>query len=308
MGEVNIRRALPLHVTWMLALAMVYITWVNHRAVPLGADSHAYWSAWSGEMYGQAPGTLNAYLYSPAFAQAVWPIVQLPWPAFGVVWALVTVGALVFLFLPLGWRWVAPLVLLCAPEIASGNVFWLLAVVAAFGLRHPSLWTVALLTKLTPGLGPLWFALRREWRNLAISLVITLGVVLVSFAVAPDLWTQWLVFLIDHASSSEVRVGSPAVPPLVIRLPLGLLLLVVMALTDRRWGLPLAMVLVTPVSGIAALTILAALPRLLLCDGASPDPDTGSPAEQRDEQARLHDASATPDGIGTETLITGHHH
>ncbi len=226
-----------------------------------GLDSHAYWSAWRGPMYDHAPNTFDAYLYSPAFAQALWPAVQLPWPVFGVLWAALVVAGLVHLFRPLGWAWVVPLVLCCAPEIVAGNIFWLLALVAAYGARWPGLWAVALLTKLTPGIGLLWFAVRREWRPLAVALLTTACVVVVSFALDPALWRAWVDMLVSNASSSG-SAQSALIPPLLVRLPVAVVLLAWTALTDRPWGLPAAMVLATPVTGVAAFVLLAALPRL----------------------------------------------
>ncbi|WP_210438152.1 glycosyltransferase family 87 protein [Nocardioides xinjiangensis] len=271
MANIDLRTSLPLHVTWMLGLTMVWITWTMSASGPPGIDSHAYWSAWTGDsMYDRAPGTLDAYLYSPAFAQLMWPLVHLPWPAFGVLWAIATVAGLVYLFAPMGWRWVPPMLMLCSPEIASGNIFWLLAIAAVLGLRHPSVWAFVLLTKVTPALGPIWFAVRREWRNLAVSAASTVAAIAVSYALAPDLWAQWLAFLADHTSSTDTRVGAPIFPPLIIRLPVALVLLLVTARMDKRWGLPVAMICATPVSGIAAFTMLAALPRLLLAERTEP--------------------------------------
>ncbi|MBL0747459.1 glycosyltransferase 87 family protein [Nocardioides baculatus] len=285
MHDIDLRKALPLPITYMLGLSMVWMTWRTLDVLPLGVDSHAYWAAWAGEsMYDRAPGTLDAYLYSPAFAQMVWPLAQLPWPVFGVLWALATVAGLAYLFAPMGRRWILPMLMLCSPEIASGNIFWLLAIAAALGLRHPSVWAFVVLTKVTPALGPIWFAVRREWRNLAVSVVCTAVVVAVSFALSPELWTQWLAFLTDRAGSSSTRVGAPIFPPLIIRLPLALVLLVATAVTNKRWGLPVAMIWATPVSGIAAFTILAALPRLM--DDGRKNPPSALPAQQAHKDVR----------------------
>ena len=53
-----------------------------------------------------------------------------------------------------------------AAEINAANINFPmgLAIVAAF--RWPALWAFPLLTKVTPGVGVLWFAVRREWRAL----------------------------------------------------------------------------------------------------------------------------------------------
>ena len=266
----ELRRLLPLALSWALGLSLALVAWqFHHTQAPLGVDSHAYWSAFRGPMYDHAPDTRDAFLYSPAFAQALWPLAQLPWPVFGVLWSSLSVLGLVRLLRPLGWRWVVPILLLCAPEILSGNIFWLLALVAANGLRHPSLWAVPLLTKVTPALGPLWFATRREWQPLLVSSCASAAAVLVSWTLDPDLWHQWLTFLLDHASQARSReTGSSTLPPLTLRLPLAVLLTIWAARTDRPWGLPAAMVLATPVSGIAALTMLTALARLSPCPAA----------------------------------------
>ena len=216
---------------WLLALVP---TWVHLQVMARpGQDSHAYWAAWQGDpatdMYDVAPGYLDAFNYSPAFAQAIRPLTLLPWPVFGVLWSLLAVAAFTWLLRPLGWRWVFPLLLCCSLEIISGNVFWLLALAAALGLgQHPrcgAAWSVVALTKVTPALGPVWFAVRREWRHLAVSAAVTAAVVGVSWALSPDLWAAWLDFLLDHEASDEA-VGSPVLPPLLLRAPVALALTV----------------------------------------------------------------------------------
>ena len=48
----------------------------------IGWDAHAYYVAWSGGLYEELPGTVDAYNYSPLFAQVIWPLTLLPWPVF----------------------------------------------------------------------------------------------------------------------------------------------------------------------------------------------------------------------------------
>ena len=67
-----------------------------------------------------------------------------------------------------------------AMEVAGGNVSLLLAVAIVVGFRWPAAWALVLLTKITPGIGLLWFAVRREWRHLAIALGATAAIVAVS--------------------------------------------------------------------------------------------------------------------------------
>lgn len=279
MAGVDIKRTLPLHVTWMLGLVIAWISWRIAADVGLGVDSHAYWAVWQGdwrtEMYDIAPGRIDAYNYSPAFAFAIWPISHLPWPVFGVLWSTAAAAACIWLLRPLGWRWVIPLLLCATPEILSGNIFWLLALTTVLGLQAaPSSggwWAVPALTKVTVALGPVWFAVRRDWRPAAWSALTTAAVVGVTLLATPELWRQWWAFLIEHEASSS-SVGSTILPPLVWRLPIALALTVWAALTDRRWGLAVAMVLATPVAGPAAFVMLAAIPRLNR---------NGSPAQSR---------------------------
>lgn len=253
---------------------MVWITWHWLGGDWLGADSHAYWNAWQADwhrnMYDIEPNRIDAYNYSPAFAQVIWPLAHLSWPAFGVLWSVGSALAFAYLLWPMGRRWSIPLFLCVLPEVLVGNIYAYLAVAAVWGLApgrpgRGGWWSVIVLTKVTPALGPVWFAARREWRRLAWSIAVTLAVIAISWTITPDLWHQWLDFLGDNEASSE-RVGASELPPLVFRLPLALIVVTWGALTDRRWSVPVAMVLATPVASVTSLAMLAAIPRLKLQD------------------------------------------
>ena len=56
-----------------------------------------------------------------------------------------------------------------ASELYHGNIDLILAAAIVAGFRWPVAWAVVLHTKLTPGIGLLWFAVRREWRPLLIA-------------------------------------------------------------------------------------------------------------------------------------------
>ena len=213
-------------------------------------------------MYGAAPATRDAYLYSPAFAQAIWLPAQLPWPAFAALWLIASASTIAWLAAGAGRAWAVPLMLLGTFEILTGNVNWLLALVAVFGLRYPGVWSVALLTKVTPALGPVWFLARGEWQKLMWATAWSAGVVVVSLAIAPDLWSEWFGFLTTHADSAAGQVGSAFLPPLTIRLPFIVALVFWGARTNRVWVLPVGMALASPVDGIGQLVVLLALPRL----------------------------------------------
>ena len=105
----------------------------------IGWDAHAYYVAWSGGLYEELPGSVDAYNYSPLFAQVIWPLTLLPWPVFcararrgrGRRGRLARASAA-------RSCWPSAVWLACLPEILSGNVFWLLAVMAVVGFSHAS--------------------------------------------------------------------------------------------------------------------------------------------------------------------------
>lgn len=51
---------------------------------------------------------------------------------------------------------------LVTEDVVRGNIHTLLAIATVLGFRHPAAWTAVLLTKVTPGVGLVWFAVRRE--------------------------------------------------------------------------------------------------------------------------------------------------
>ena len=80
----------------------------------------------------------------------------LPWPVFVGCW--IAFLALVYVWLVGPW-WL-PL-LAFAPfliELRMANVHLLLAAAIVLGFRWPATWAFVLLTKVTPGIGLLWFA------------------------------------------------------------------------------------------------------------------------------------------------------
>ena len=162
-------------VLWFLGGLYASVAIVGWRTA-LGYDAHAYWLAWHhSSMYGLPPNTADAYLYSPAFAQVLWPLAQLPWPLFLAAWTIAGFALYAWLLRPLGRALAAPLLLFCLPQAMVGNIWPLLAVVLVFGFRRPGLWALPLLTKVTAGVGVVWFAARGEWRNLGRVLVPTVA-------------------------------------------------------------------------------------------------------------------------------------
>jgi hypothetical protein len=240
-------------------------------------DAYAYWATRFGDPYASAEaGRIGAYLYSPAFAQLLAPLVFLPWPVFCAAWT----ALLCLVYWRLVGRLALPLlVFIPIPfEIVSGNVHLLIAAAIVVGFRYPAAWALPLLTKVTPGIGLLWFAVRREWRSLAIALGATALVAAISFVVAPDAWRQWLALLVRDAGAPLDTPGWYAPIPLLVRLPVAAVVVIWGALTDRRWTVPVAVVLSLPILWLNSLAILAALPALAVSWPARPRRITAEPA------------------------------
>lgn len=269
--EINVRERLPgdlrriLHViAWGTGVYYgILLNVIRPRPLaPPGLDSHAYWRVWHGPMYTTGPMTADAYLYSPAFAQAIWPAAaHLAWPVFGVGFALVDAALLVWLLWPLGWSWIVPLFLTLSPEILEGNIFIPLATMCVLGFRYPGAWALSALTKVAPTVMPVWWLARKEWRAFAGWAATTLAIIAISAAVAPDLWVQWVGRLVAWAGASGNLVNTRWSLALVVRAPLGLALLVVGARKDWRWSVPVAALLCTPVFWLGSYAWLAAIPR-----------------------------------------------
>lgn len=241
-----------------LAIAFIGIRLVGLSPWDQSVDAYAYWSTRDGTFYeGSSVGTLGSYLYSPAFALLVSPISWLPWAMFNAIWTAMNVAIL----WKLAGRWSLPaLLFLPIPiEIVAGNVHLMYAAVAVFGLRHPALWLIPLVTKITPGVGLLWFAARREWRSLAITLGLTALVTAVSYVVNPIAWREWLDLLVASEMAPTNTPGFFIPIPLPIRLTAAAVVVVWGARTDRPWVLPIAMALALPLLWLNGLAVLAGL-------------------------------------------------
>jgi hypothetical protein len=220
----------------------------------IGADAYAYWSLNVDHPYVEPMGSLGAFLYSPVAVRAFAPASLVPWAVFWWLWTAVLVATIIWL----GGR--RTLWLLAFPPVALelyyGNINLLIAAAIALGFRYPAAWAFVLLTKLTPGVGLVWFAVRREWRRLGIALGVTLALVVVSVAIDGSLWTDWLLLL---TQSAAVKVSSIGVP-LGIRIPIAAVIVAWGARTDRRWTVPVGVALALPALWLAGLSVLAAIP------------------------------------------------
>jgi hypothetical protein len=221
-------------------------------------DLHAYWITRDGVDYAShAAGPAGTYLYSPAFAQAIRPLTILPLPLFAATWTALGAALLIWL----GGR-SSLLVALLPPvllTLVQGQLDLAYAVVAVVGLRWPAAWALPLLTKVTPGIGVVWFAVRREWRPLGIALGTTLAIAAVSLALDPGAWSGWIALLLRTQGpvSDPNLVYLPV--PLLVRAPIALAVVAWGAWTNRRWTIPVAMTLAMPILWVNSVTILVAL-------------------------------------------------
>ena len=133
-----------------------------------GLDAWAYWSVDQVHPYSQTVGSYGAFLYGPPLAQVFGVLGHLPWPVFLVGWT----GLLIATYAWITQRYALVLLGLFPAailELINGNIHLLLAAAIALGFRYPWTWSFVLLTKVTPGIGLVWFAVRREWRALLIA-------------------------------------------------------------------------------------------------------------------------------------------
>ena len=229
-------------------LILLGITWFVAAFFVLGepavrtpfVDGLAYWGVDMGDPYGAASvGRTGSFLYSPVAALAFGAIGALPQPVFIALWGLTILALTAWLGRPWPPIWLI-LLLPISRELLIGqfNVVVTAAIVLGFG--RPWLWSIVLLTKITPGVGLLWFAVRREWRRLAIALGVTAALAAASFAIRPEWWFDWFELLRRDQGNAAHQL------PLV-RYALAALIVAWGAWTNRPWTVPLGAFLALPV-------------------------------------------------------------
>jgi len=244
---------------------IVYIALVWLRIAPYAPpipdygpmfDGHGYWSAWQGPMYDVPWGVNGAYVYSPAFAQLIWPLTLLPFSVFALVWTVGAIGCLFWMRVP--WMIAFPGVI---DDILRGNVHTFMAAAIVLSFRYPAAWLFPILTKITPGVGVLWFAARREWRNLLFATGVPAVVIGLSMLVAWPLWTQWFSFLEE---STQFSAGIQLIPlPLLVRVPIAAVIAWYAGATNRAWLIPIAAMIALPNVWTSSTALLAAVPALI---------------------------------------------
>lgn len=221
----------------------------------VGYDAWAYWDVQLPHPYEVSIGGLGSFPYSPPVALVASLFKLVPWWVFLFGWICAMVATLLWL----GGRWA--LVLFALPPVAlelyHGNIHLFMAAAIFIGFRHPSAWAFVLLTKTTSGVGLLWFAVRREWRQLATALAVAGVIAAASYLIAPSLWGEWFDYLFR---SPGVTPGGPFVAvALPIRLAVASAVVVWGARTNRRWTVAVASTIALPVLWYAGFSILTAL-------------------------------------------------
>ena len=165
-------------------------------------DNFAYWLAAQRLVAGQpvyVPGEAAfapyAYHYPPPLAQVLAPLtIFVP----SVLYLLVYRVLELLTTWELAGRRMLPMLALIAfipvaVELRFDNVHLFMALAIVLGLgRWPWVFAVAAAVKLSPGLGIVYLALRRRWRDAVIAAVVGGVIAAVSFLLAPDLWRAWL--------------------------------------------------------------------------------------------------------------------
>lgn len=246
--------------------------------LPTPVDAWNYWRAGTSvDLYPDRWGDpgVGQWLFYPPFVAQISRLMQpIGWDLFVFVIAVSTFLAMWYclrrwsvLVLALGTVGaIAPLPPVTATLLGYaliGNLQWILAATILLAIRHPTLWVVELLTKVTPSIGWWWHVIRGEWGSAARGALVAGAVLAVSVVASPDMWRQFFVF--TEANGSMAEPPMPMFPvPFGIRLITAAILLGWGARTDRRWTVPIAAGWALPaIWGLGFLPFWAAATRLV---------------------------------------------
>ncbi len=206
-------------------------------------DAIMYWQGYLGDPYWLGAGS---YVYPPPMAQLLEPFRWIGWTPFIIMWSSLIWASLGYV----AGRW-TPLVLLIGvihdpatvaglEAVFIGNVTLPMAAAIVLGMTYPAAWAVPLLTKITPGVGVVWFAARREWRQFSVAIGTTALVVVGSFLLLPSSWRQFLDLVSQNTSVTTNGDMTIVGPPLALRLVAAIALIAWGARTNRPWVVPIA--------------------------------------------------------------------
>jgi hypothetical protein len=166
-------------------------------------------------------------------------------------------------------------------RVENVEIFMALAVVLGLG-RWPWLFSIAAIVKISPGLGIVYLALRRRWRDVVVSAAVGAAITVTSLVLAPE---QWRAFL-ESIMSRTGMVGNSLIPvPYVVRAGAAFALTVVAGLVGRRTGELLLVVAITLANPGLSLQGFAVLAAAIPIWRAGPD-GIGSRWEARERERR----------------------
>jgi|SRR5882672_913406 len=227
--------------------------------VPAPVDAVNYWNAGtSAQLYPEFwTNTTGAFLfYPPPIAQLSTLLQPIGWTAFIVTWTTILFGCFWWCARDLSLPLIGlGLLFVVGIEVPGGDAFlgyallgniqWILAVLVVQSLRHPSAWAGLVWTKMGPVVGGLWHVFRGDWQAVGRAAVSTVVVGLISFALAPQMWIDWIGFVIRNAD-----LANPPMPmfpvPFAMRFVSACLLVAVAARANRVWLVPIAAGLAIP--------------------------------------------------------------
>ncbi len=244
-----VNRWLPVVLLALLGALTAMVFAVNQLAP---VDTYLYFqTANAPHVYGTVwgAGSDSLFVYPPPFVYFVRLLSFGGWWSWLLIWTVI----LALSYGPLRWLGIVAIVVgfigrssaatiipfaVPGAYLFIGNVQPLILVTVMLGLRYPAMWAIPLLTKIGPGIGILWFAVRGDWRSLGIALGTTAAIAGVSFLIDPGLWGDWLRFMVTNVSTPS---PIPVVPiPGWVRFPIAIALIVWGARTDRAWTVPIA--------------------------------------------------------------------
>jgi Glycosyltransferase family 87 len=244
----------------LLRLAAIGIVAFHALAFGLwgpGSDARIYYAADLADLY---PGSIfgDTFVYSPAAAWWIQPLQELPFVAFRTLIVMLEVAGLVYMIGPI---FAAVLLLAQFPplwvELQQANINLALGAALVLGFRQPGWYAASLLTKVTPGVGLVWFAVRREWRALAIAAAVTLLIALPSLLLHFGAWIDFVRSLALNAEL-DAQIGAP----LILRLALATAVIAWGGLTNRPWTVLVGAALAAHVNSAGWLVVLGVV-RLL---------------------------------------------
>jgi hypothetical protein len=261
----------------LVCLVIIVNAWLSFSP-PWQNDAYHILEAWrTGPLYpAHWLEPSNAYVYAPIFRQVLVPLIHIRWNLFYEIWNAIQLCLLVWMVGPalavvaLYFPWPAnDAGSAVYASIHSGNPELLTAAVIVIALtRFPVAWTLVLLSKTTAGVGILYYALKRQWRTLALVVGVTAGISAISFVLKPAWTFDWIGLLLDAAqrTTTSTALGREVyLPvPMPVRSLVGVGVVVLAARTNRLWLVPLGCFLALPDIHLGGFAVLAAVPAVWL--------------------------------------------